>query len=235
MAVKYVIECDEVGYDTILFANHFITNCSTSSRKNSNIPKQKFLSSNIPFLKKKKEKKKKTTTTSRRKKKQRMNKNEKRILRFTIDYPGRGRWLQVLHGTALIMSIQVRNGNDEHVEPKGTLRCFVYPYVGRHTAAGMSESNAIAVDVTKVADGRYEVNWTPDLGKYLLAVTYNNQMIGHRKPFVVKCRESFGGGCMQWFFSPEASPAAAKRANNDELDLLGDVITRHDRNWCSIL
>lgn len=118
--------------------------------------------------------------------------NNKRILRFTIDYPGQGRWLQVVAGQALNMDIHVRDANDEYKSPKGKLRAVAFPYTGKH-GKKPKENNQIEVPVLPdpVQAGKFQIKWTPNPGKYEFAILYNSQLIGHKKHFILKVKKSF--------------------------------------------
>lgn len=118
--------------------------------------------------------------------------NNKRILRFTIDYPGQGRWLQVVSGQALNMDIHVRDANDQYKLPKGKLRAVAFPYTGRH---GQKPKDNVQIDVPVLPDpvqpGKFQIKWTPAPGKYEFAILYNSQLIGHKKHFILKVKNKF--------------------------------------------
>ena len=116
----------------------------------------------------------------------------KRTLRITIDYPGQGRWLRVIAGTALIMDIHVRDAADQYKMPKGKLRALAFPYTGKH---GKKPKGNNQIDVPVLPNptqpGRFKIEWTPNLGKYDFAILYNSQIIGHKKHFILKVKKKF--------------------------------------------
>lgn len=123
---------------------------------------------------------------------------KKRIIRFTVDYTGTGRYIKGIMNRSLIINIIVRDQNDVLIKPRGKISAYAFPYKGRHRKTNEREfppnrSNQINLDVTENLDcvGQYRIDWKPDAGKYELFIIYNNNLIGFKKYFIVKIAKRY--------------------------------------------
>ncbi len=116
-----------------------------------------------------------------------MNPN-RNILRFTLDYPGRGRYLRVKPGLPLIIDIHVRDRNNKYKNPTGKLTASAWSYTGRYDVRRIPNENRIEVPVVPDPGqlGRFKLEWVPIERKYEVSIFYNKQLIGHREPFLLK-------------------------------------------------